>query len=123
MRLIIKANLKCLDFRLIYREKTIRGIAAALMEDSLEDAETESFPPEGLPLTDEEAAKWGVEMKSEKFAFEVGEEVKVVDGSMSGHKGVVNSIDHEAKIATITLDMFGRKVEAEVALSSVVPLN
>ena len=54
MRLIIKANLKCLDFRLVYREKNVRGIAAALMEDSLEDAETESFPPEGLPLTDEE---------------------------------------------------------------------
>ena len=76
-----------------------------------------------VPLTDEEAAKWGVEMKSERFAFEVGEEVKVVDGSMSGHKAVVNSIDHEAKTATITLDMFGRKVDAEVDLSSVVPLN
>ena len=76
-----------------------------------------------VPLTDEEAAKWGVEMKSERFAFEVGEEVKVVDGSMSGHKGVVNGIDYEAKTATITLDMFGRKVDAEVDLSSVVPLN
>ena len=29
----------------------------------------------------------------------------------------------EAKTATITLDMFGRKVDAEVDLSSVVPLN
>ncbi|MBQ9901337.1 MAG: transcription termination/antitermination protein NusG [Clostridia bacterium] len=76
-----------------------------------------------VPLTDEEAAKWGVEMKSERFAFEVGEEVKVVRGSMSGHTGIVNSIDHEAKTANINLDMFGRKVEAEVDLSSVVPLN
>ena len=76
-----------------------------------------------VPLTDEEAAKWGVEIKSERFAFEAGEEVKVIDGSMSGYKGVVNSIDYESKTATITLDMFGRKVEAEVDLSSVVPLN
>ncbi len=76
-----------------------------------------------VPLTDEEAAKWGVEMKSEKFAFEAGEEVKVIDGSMYGHKGVVNSIDHEAKTAVITIDMFGRKIEAEVDLASVVPLN
>ena len=76
-----------------------------------------------VPLTDEEAAKWGVESKSERFAFEAGEEVKVIDGSMSGYKGVVNSIDYESKTATITLDMFGRKVEAEVDLSSVVPLN
>ncbi len=76
-----------------------------------------------VPLTDEEAAKWGVEMKSERFAFEAGEEVKVIDGSMSGHVGVVNSIDHEAKTAVITIDMFGRKIEAEVDLPSVVPLN
>ena len=76
-----------------------------------------------VPLTEEEAAKWGVEMKTERFAFEVGEEVKVVEGSMSGHVGVVNSIDYDAKTATITLDMFGRKVDAEVDLSSVVPLN
>lgn len=76
-----------------------------------------------VPLTDEEAAKWGVEMKSERFAFEVGEEVKVVEGSMTGYKGVVNAIDHDTRVATITLDMFGRKVEAEVDLSSVVPLN
>ncbi len=76
-----------------------------------------------VPLTEEEAAKWGVEIKSEKFAFEAGEEVKVIEGSMSGHIGVVNSIDHDAKTVNITLDMFGRKVEAEVDLASVVPLN
>lgn len=76
-----------------------------------------------VPLTEEEAAKWGVEMKSEKFAFEVGEEVKVIDGSMLGHIGVVNSIDHEAKTVYITIDMFGRKIEAEVDIASVVPLN
>ena len=76
-----------------------------------------------VPLTDEEAAKWGVEIKSERFAFEVGEEVKVIEGSMTGHIGVVNSIDAEAKTVYITIDMFGRKTEAEVDISSVVPLN
>lgn len=76
-----------------------------------------------VPLTDEEAAKWGVEIKSERFAFEVGEEVKVIEGSMTGHIGVVNSIDTEAKTVYITIDMFGRKTEAEVDISSVVPLN
>ena len=64
-----------------------------------------------------------MEIKSEKFAFEVGEEVKVIEGSMSGHIGVVNSMDYDTKTANITLDMFGRKVEAEVDLASVVPLN
>ena len=76
-----------------------------------------------VPLTDEEAAKWGVEIKSERFAFEMGEEVKVIEGSMTGHIGVVNSIDLEAKTVYITIDMFGRKTEAEVGISSVVPLN
>lgn len=76
-----------------------------------------------VPLTDEEAAKWGVEIKSERFAFEVGEEVKVIEGSMTGYIGVVNSIDLEAKTVYITIDMFGRKTEAEVGISSVVPLN
>lgn len=76
-----------------------------------------------VPLTDEEAAKWGVEIKSERFAFEVGEEVKVVEGSMIGHIGIVNSIDLDAKTVYITIDMFGRKTEAEVDISSVVPLN
>lgn len=76
-----------------------------------------------VPLTDEEAAKWGVEIKSERFAFEVGEEVKVIEGSMVGHIGVVNSIDLDSKTVYITIDMFGRKTEAEVDISSVVPLN
>lgn len=76
-----------------------------------------------VPLTEEEAARWGVEIKSEKLAFEVGEEVKVIEGSMSGHIGVVNTIDRETKTVYITIDMFGRKVEAEVDIASVVPLN
>lgn len=76
-----------------------------------------------VPLTDEEAARWGVEIKSERFAFEVGEEVKVIEGSMTGYIGVVNSIDTDAKTVYITIDMFGRKTEAEVDISSVVPLN
>lgn len=76
-----------------------------------------------VPLTEEEAARWGVEMKSEKLPFEVGEEVKVVEGSMRGHIGVVNSIDRDAKTVFITVDFLSRKVEAEVDVTSVVPLN
>ena len=78
-----------------------------------------------VPLTEEEAARWGVEIKSEKLPFEVGEEVKVIEGSMAGHIGVVESIDRENKTVFITMDgdMFGRKTEAEVDISSVVPLN
>ncbi len=76
-----------------------------------------------VPLTEEEAARWGVEIKSERFAFEVGEEVKVIEGSMTGYIGIVNSIDLESKTVYITIDMFGRKTEAEVDISSVVPLN
>ena len=78
-----------------------------------------------VPLTDEEAARWGVELRTERFAFEVGEEVKVVEGSMTGHVGIVNSIDHDAGTAVLIMDdiMFGRKIEAEVDLLRVVPLN
>ncbi len=78
-----------------------------------------------VPLTDEEAAKWGVEIKSEKNSFDVGEEVKVIDGAMMGHIGVVNSIDNETNTVHITINdlIFGRKTEAEVDISSVVPLN
>lgn len=76
-----------------------------------------------VPLTDEEAAKWGVEIKSDRFAFEVGEAVKIIEGSMTGYSGVVNSIDKDTRTVYMTIDLMSRKVEAEVDASSVVPLN
>ena len=78
-----------------------------------------------VPLTDEEAAKWGVEIKTERIAFEVGEEVKVVEGTYSGHVGVIDSIDHAEETAVLVLDetMLGRRFVAEVDLSRIVPLN
>jgi len=78
-----------------------------------------------VPLTDEEAAKWGVEIKTERIAFEVGEEVKVVEGPYYGHVGVIDSIDHTEKTAVLVFDetMLGRKHVATLDLSRIVPLN
>ncbi len=54
MRLIIKADLKDLDFHLIYREKTVRNIAAVLTASVAVNTDTDSLPSEGLPLLDEQ---------------------------------------------------------------------
>ena len=76
-----------------------------------------------IPLTAEEVKKLGVEIKSVKLSYKVGESVKIIDGPLSNMIGTVTKIDPEKKVAQITVSMFGRETPVELNFSEVKKMN
>ena len=52
---------------------------------------------EPTPLTDEEIAMFQVEAIKDEFVFNIGDNVKVVDGIFNGYSGVLQSISEDKK--------------------------
>ena len=52
---------------------------------------------EPTPLTDEEIAMFQVEVIKDEFLFNVGDNVKVVDGIFAGYSGVLQNISDDKK--------------------------
>ncbi len=75
-----------------------------------------------LPLTPEEVKKLGVEVKSVKLSYKVGETVKIIDGPLTNMIGVVKNIDTDKKIALVTVSMFGRETPTELELKQIEPI-
>lgn len=75
-----------------------------------------------IPLTNEEVKKLGVEIKSVKLSYDVGESVKIIDGPLSNMVGTVTHIDPDKKVAQITVSMFGRETPTELALGQIEPI-
>lgn len=75
-----------------------------------------------IPLTSEEVKKLGVEIKSVKLSYNIGESVRIIDGPLSNMVGVVTKIDPENKVAQITVSMFGRETPTELALGQIEPI-
>ena len=66
-----------------------------------------------LPLPEEEIRRMHLE-EVECADVQVGEEVEIVNGQLSGCKGKVISVDSEQKIATLSVEVFGRDTEVEL---------
>lgn len=75
-----------------------------------------------IPLTPEEVKKLGVEIKSVKLSYKVGESVRIIDGPLSNMVGTVTRIDAENKVAQITVSMFGRETPTELGLAQIEPI-
>ena len=74
-----------------------------------------------LPLSKEEVEKLGVEIKSVKLNYNVGEFVKIIDGPFENITGEVKEIDTKNKIVKVEVSMFGRKTLAELDLGQIQP--
>ena len=75
-----------------------------------------------IPLTPEEVKKLGVEIKSVKLSYKVGESVRIIDGPLSNMVGTVTKIDAENKVAQIPVSMFGRETPTELGLAQIEPI-
>ena len=75
-----------------------------------------------VPLTDEEIARFQVEIREIVVNFEVGDSVKVSDGYLEGFIGVVDHIDKEKGIVKVTVSMMGKEIPVELELDQVDPL-
>lgn len=73
-----------------------------------------------VPLSEQEVAALGVETIHVEVNYAVGDTVKVVAGPLEGFSGVVDSIDTDKNLVTITVSMFGRDNQVELELNQVV---
>ena len=74
-----------------------------------------------IPLTEEEVAKLGVEVKTIKLSYKIGESVKIIDGPLKNMVGTVREIDKKNKTVQVVVSMFGRETPAELELSQIEP--
>ncbi|MEE1186603.1 MAG: transcription termination/antitermination protein NusG [Acutalibacteraceae bacterium] len=74
-----------------------------------------------VPLTDEEAAKLGIEKHTVKVSYQVGDIVNIVNGPLEGFSGRVDEVDTDNNLVKVTLSMFGRETPVELELNQVQP--
>lgn len=76
-----------------------------------------------VPLTESEVYSLGVEKVEVNIDFEVGDSVRISEGSMEGFMGEIRAIDKERLKTTVMVTMFGgREMELEVDLNQVEAL-
>ena len=76
-----------------------------------------------VPLTDDEVAALGMEKKEVRLSYEVGDNVKVIDGPLEGFIGVVDEIVLASELVRVTVSMFGRETPVELKFGQVASLE
>lgn len=72
-----------------------------------------------VPLTDAEMASMGLKVDAPNVPFTIGDAVLVKSGVWEGTIGIVRKIDHEERIVTISIDIFGRETPTEISFNDV----
>ena len=72
-----------------------------------------------VPLTDEEVAAIGIEVRTVELKYNVGDSVKITGGPLAGFVGVVEEISSDKKKIKVMASMFGRETPVELETSSV----
>lgn len=72
-----------------------------------------------IPLSDEEIAALGVEKREITVGYNVGDNVKITGGALSGFLGVVEELDIEKDRVRVVVSMFGRETPVELELDQV----
>ncbi len=76
-----------------------------------------------IPLTTEEVKRLGVEVKSIKLSYSVGESVRIIEGPLANMVGTVTNIDTKKKLVKVMVSMFGRETPAELELGQIEPIG
>ena len=72
-----------------------------------------------IPLTDEEVYEMGVEKREIVVGYNVGDEVRILDGPFSSFTGTVEEIDIDKNSVSVVVTMFGRETSVEFELDQV----
>ena len=72
-----------------------------------------------VPLTDAEMASMGLKVDALNVPFTIGDSVLVKSGVWEGTTGIVRKIDHEERMVTISIDIFGRETPTELSFNDV----
>ena len=92
--------------------RNIRGVTGFLGEGN-----------KPIPLSDEDVAALGVEKREVVVRYQVGDNVRILDGALAGCTGVVEEIDLERNEVRLTVSMFGRETAVDLELGQVEPLE
>ena len=72
-----------------------------------------------VPLTDAEVYRMGVETRSIKLNYSVGDSVRIIDGPLDDFVGVVEELDTDKNYVRVVVSMFGRETPVELELARV----
>ena len=76
-----------------------------------------------VPLTDAEVYRMGVETRSVKLNYSVGDSVRFIDGPLEDFVGVVEEIDADKDYVRVVVSMFGRETPVELELAQAEPIE
>lgn len=76
-----------------------------------------------IPLSEDEIAALGVEKREIVVSYEVGDNVKIIDGALESFLGVVEEIDLDHEKVRVVVSMFGRETPVELDLDQVEPVQ
>ena len=71
------------------------------------------------PLTEDEVFAMGVEKKEIIVNYNVGDQVRILDGPLSSFLGVVESIEVDKNTVSVIVSMFGRETPVDFELDQV----
>ena len=71
------------------------------------------------PLTEDEVYAMGVEKKEIIVNYAVGDQIRILDGPLSGFLGRVDTIEVDKNSVTVVVSMFGRETPVEFELDMI----
>lgn len=76
-----------------------------------------------VPLTEAEVYKMGVESRVVEVSYDVGDQVRIIDGPLEDFVGIVDELDTEKNYVKVTISMFGRETPVELELNQAEKLD
>lgn len=76
-----------------------------------------------IPLSESDIAALGVEKREIVVGYEVGDSVKITDGTLESFLGTVEEIDLDRSKVRVVVSMFGRETPVELELDQVEPVK
>ena len=76
-----------------------------------------------IPLSDEEIAALGVEKREVVVNYQVGDNVKIINGALESFLDTVEEIDLDRSKVRVVVSMFGRETPVELELDEVEPVE
>ena len=70
-----------------------------------------------VPLTEAEVFKMGVEKRVVEVSYDVGDQVRIIDGPLEDFVGIVDELDTAKNYVKVTISMFGRETPVELELN------
>ena len=72
-----------------------------------------------VPLSDKEVAKANLEGTVKIDAFQIGDEVEIIEGFLEGHKGAISEISDDGSEVTVIVSTIGREMPISLEAKSI----